>query len=72
METKGVASVRSPVCNLQQYGKNITHDAFVNAMVDEFLKEYPTTTPRDVCFFLQTRSSSLRKKVSLGAICRRG
>ncbi|KAK7470112.1 hypothetical protein VKT23_001553 [Stygiomarasmius scandens] len=50
METKGVASVRSPVCNLQQFSKNITHDAFVNAMVDEFLKEYPTTTPTDVQF----------------------
>ena len=40
MITKGVASVRSPVCNLQQYDTNITHEAFTAAVVDEFQKEY--------------------------------
>ncbi|KAF5371312.1 hypothetical protein D9758_004201 [Tetrapyrgos nigripes] len=44
METKGVASVRSPVCNLQQFGSNISHDAFVNAVYDEFCNEYPDTS----------------------------
>ena len=40
MVTKGVASVRSPVCNLQQYDTNITHEAFTAAVVNEFQKEY--------------------------------
>ncbi|KAF6748958.1 Lipoyltransferase and lipoate-protein ligase [Ephemerocybe angulata] len=33
MVTKGVASVRSPVCNLQQYNPEVTHEAFTNAVV---------------------------------------
>ncbi|KAF7352307.1 Lipoyltransferase and lipoate-protein ligase [Mycena venus] len=40
MITKGVASVRSPVCNLQQTSPHIGHDVFVNAVVDEFQREY--------------------------------
>lgn len=40
MVTKGVASVRSPVCNLQQYDTNVTHEAFTAAVVNEFQKEY--------------------------------
>ncbi|KIK10376.1 hypothetical protein K443DRAFT_670995, partial [Laccaria amethystina LaAM-08-1] len=40
MITRGVASVRSPVCNLQQYDTNITHEAFTAAVVNEFRKEY--------------------------------
>ncbi|THU91917.1 Lipoyltransferase and lipoate-protein ligase [Dendrothele bispora CBS 962.96] len=48
METKGVASVRSPVCNLRQFSTNITHDHFVNAVIDEFLDEYPTALPRHI------------------------
>ncbi|KAI0722647.1 Lipoyltransferase and lipoate-protein ligase [Earliella scabrosa] len=40
METRGVASVRSPVCNLQQHHANVTHDEFVDAVVDAFRKEY--------------------------------
>ncbi|KAG6856989.1 hypothetical protein H0H87_011083 [Tephrocybe sp. NHM501043] len=45
MVTKGVASVRSPVCNLRQFSPDITHDSFTNAVVDEFRKEYNISTP---------------------------
>ncbi|KAH7916793.1 hypothetical protein BJ138DRAFT_1139170 [Hygrophoropsis aurantiaca] len=43
MVTKGVASVRSPVCNLRQFSPNISHDTFVDAVVREFQKEYGVT-----------------------------
>jgi lipoate-protein ligase A len=45
MITKGVASIRSPVCNLQQFSCEITHDTFTNAVVREFQKEYEIGTP---------------------------
>ncbi|KAG6919734.1 hypothetical protein DXG01_001568 [Tephrocybe rancida] len=44
MITKGVASVRSPVCNLRQFSRDITHDSFTNAVIDEFRKEYNIST----------------------------
>ena len=40
MTTKGVSSVRSPVCNLQQFNESVNHDAFTNAIIREFQKEY--------------------------------
>ncbi|KAI0355388.1 Lipoyltransferase and lipoate-protein ligase [Trametes cingulata] len=40
METRGVASVRSPVCNLQQYHVDVSHEKFVQAVVDAFRQEY--------------------------------
>ena len=40
METRGVASVRSPVCNLRQHHANVTHDEFVDAVVKAFRTEY--------------------------------
>ncbi|EIW76191.1 Lipoyltransferase and lipoate-protein ligase [Coniophora puteana RWD-64-598 SS2] len=40
IQTKGVASVRSPVCNLAKVNAETTHDAFVQAVVDEFRREY--------------------------------
>lgn len=40
MITKGVASVRSPVCNLAQFSKKVSHEMFVNAVVDSFKAEY--------------------------------
>ena len=45
MITKGVASVRSPVCNLQQFSDKITHDTFTSAIVQEFQNEYGINTP---------------------------
>jgi len=40
MVTKGVASVRSPVCNIQQSYTNVDHAFFAAAVVSEFRKEY--------------------------------
>jgi lipoate-protein ligase A len=40
MITKGVVSVRSPVCNIQQSNKNVDHASFAAAVVDEFRTEY--------------------------------
>ncbi|KZP21546.1 Lipoyltransferase and lipoate-protein ligase [Athelia psychrophila] len=40
MITRGVASVRSPVCNLQQYSPSASHDAFADAVVQAFREEY--------------------------------
>lgn len=40
MITKGVASVRSPVCNLQQFNATISHDTFSNAVIRAFRQEY--------------------------------
>ncbi|KAH9943166.1 Lipoyltransferase and lipoate-protein ligase [Epithele typhae] len=40
METRGIASVRSPVCNLQQHGAQVSHEEFVNAVVNAFREEY--------------------------------
>ncbi|OBZ70124.1 Lipoate-protein ligase A [Grifola frondosa] len=40
METKGVASVRSPVLNLQKQYPNISHSSFVDAMITAFCGEY--------------------------------
>ena len=44
MITKGVASVRSPVCNLQQFNSEITHDTFTSSVVREFQNEYGIDT----------------------------
>jgi len=40
MLTKGVASVRSSVCNLQQHNPSITHEAFAEAVIKAFQEEY--------------------------------
>jgi len=40
MHTKGVASVRSPVCNLRQFKPSVDHLSFVDAVVATFRKEY--------------------------------
>ncbi|KAF9006758.1 hypothetical protein BDQ17DRAFT_1352343 [Cyathus striatus] len=48
MITKGVASVRSPVCNLQQFSSSITHGLFCNAVIAEFRNEYGVDD--EVCF----------------------
>ncbi|KIP07731.1 hypothetical protein PHLGIDRAFT_410732 [Phlebiopsis gigantea 11061_1 CR5-6] len=38
--TKGVASVRSPVRNLQQYNPSVTHEGFVQAVITAFRETY--------------------------------
>ncbi|KZT29356.1 Lipoyltransferase and lipoate-protein ligase [Neolentinus lepideus HHB14362 ss-1] len=45
MVTKGVDSVRSPVCNLRQFGSSINHETFINAVIEEFRKEYRVEEP---------------------------
>lgn len=40
MHTKGVASVRSPVCNLVGSNPGLTHEAFVEAVIRSFREEY--------------------------------
>ena len=40
MQTRGVASVRSPVCNLRQHKPDISHEGFVAAVVREFQDRY--------------------------------
>lgn len=40
MVTKGVPSVRSPVCNLQKFNPDINHEAFVEAVVQQFRDVY--------------------------------
>ncbi len=40
MITRGVASIRSPVKNLQEFSPTVTHDKFVRAMVQAFREEY--------------------------------
>jgi len=42
--TKGVSSVRSPVCNLEQFNATITHEGFTSAVVQEFRREYQIDT----------------------------
>ncbi|KAJ7571801.1 hypothetical protein C8J56DRAFT_145925 [Mycena floridula] len=42
MITKGVASVRSPVCNIQKFDASASHEAFVKAVTAEFRREYGT------------------------------
>lgn len=43
METKGVASVRSPVCNLKQVKPNIESEDVLDAIVHTFKRDYGVT-----------------------------
>lgn len=45
MITRGVASIRSPVKNLQEFNPTVTHDKFVRAMVQAFREEYHVGEP---------------------------
>lgn len=45
MITRGVASVRSPVKNLQEFNPSVTHDDFVRTMVRAFREEYHIEEP---------------------------
>jgi lipoate-protein ligase A len=45
MVTRGVASIRSPVKNLQEFSPAVTHDKFVRAMVQAFREEYHVGEP---------------------------
>ncbi|KAJ7639446.1 Lipoyltransferase and lipoate-protein ligase [Roridomyces roridus] len=43
----GVSSVRSPVCNLQQFRADVNHDQFARAVEDVFREEYGIDKDRD-------------------------
>ncbi len=45
MVTRGVASVRSPVKNLQEFNPTVTHGTYVDAMVQAFREEYHVEEP---------------------------
>lgn len=49
MITRGVASIRSPVKNLQEFSLAVTHDKFVRAMVQAFREEYHVGEPVRPC-----------------------
>lgn len=51
MITKGVASVRSPVCNIQQSYMNVNHASFAAAVVSEFRKEYKISEEVSIAIF---------------------
>ncbi|TFK70606.1 Lipoyltransferase and lipoate-protein ligase, partial [Pluteus cervinus] len=44
MVTRGVASVRSPVCNLQQHNPDVTHETFTQSVIRAFQEEYQVKT----------------------------
>ncbi|KAH0840156.1 hypothetical protein J3R83DRAFT_1139 [Lanmaoa asiatica] len=52
MRTKGVASVRSPVRNLVQSSASVTHEAFVDAVIQSFREEY--AIDEEPCFVHET------------------
>jgi hypothetical protein len=60
MITRGVASIRSPVKNLQEFCPAVTHDKFVRAMVQAFREEYhvgePVRPPRKVISLFSSSS----------------
>ena len=45
LETKGVKSVRSRVCNLREYSKEITVDSLRDTILDEYRTVYPVACP---------------------------
>ena len=59
MHTKGIASVRSPVRNLQQYDDSVTHEKFVEAVIDSFRQEYSVNEPVICLLFLDRTSPKL-------------
>ncbi|KAH6914598.1 Lipoyltransferase and lipoate-protein ligase [Coprinopsis sp. MPI-PUGE-AT-0042] len=54
MITKGVASVRSPVCNLRQHNPEIGHEHFTNAVIESFKAKYSISS--EVCFVAESKS----------------
>lgn len=60
METRGVASVRSPVCNLRQSYPHVDHETFVDAVVDAFREEYGVDEEVRYLECLTTRSLNVR------------
>ncbi|KAF8214144.1 Lipoyltransferase and lipoate-protein ligase [Mycena galopus ATCC 62051] len=59
MVTAGVASVRSPVRNLQQTSPHIEHTVFMNAVVDEFRREYAVNETDDPTQYVDESARAL-------------
>ncbi|KAF8638590.1 hypothetical protein AX17_002131 [Amanita inopinata Kibby_2008] len=57
MVTKGVASVRSPVCNLQRFDSSITHESFTDAVVNEFRNKYNIGDETGCCIVDETEEA---------------
>ncbi|KAL1747257.1 hypothetical protein HDZ31DRAFT_80613 [Schizophyllum fasciatum] len=64
MTTKGVASVRSPVCNLQLFKPSLSHEAFANSMVREFQREYGVT--EEPCVVRESEESQAEEYIKKG------
>ncbi|KAL1660476.1 hypothetical protein GGF50DRAFT_91240 [Schizophyllum commune] len=64
MTTKGVASVRSPVCNLQLFDSSLTHEAFADSMVREFQREYGVT--EEPCIVRETEEAKADEYIRKG------
>jgi lipoate---protein ligase len=54
MQTKGVASVRSPVCNLQTHLPELTHTRFVDAVIRAFRAHYDVEVDEAVQYVSDT------------------
>ena len=74
MRTKGVESVRSPVSNLQRFNPNLTHEAFVKAVVMAFRLDYDIDVDEEVCFEIVLIALSLLmiQPISLSGALRTG
>ncbi|KAJ7265484.1 hypothetical protein B0H12DRAFT_1262296 [Mycena haematopus] len=59
MVTAGVASVRSPVCNLQQTTPHVEHAGFMSAVVDEFRREYALDATDDPTQYVDESARAL-------------
>ena len=59
MVTKGVASVRSPVCNLQQHDASVSHERFVRAVELAFRGEYDIDVDEEVRCSISDRCAQL-------------
>jgi len=69
--TRGVASVRSLVCNLQQYSPTTTHETFADAIVNEFRTEYRITTDVGSLLLICFRARSDPSFCLVGMCCTR-
>jgi len=58
MVSRGVASVPSPVCNLQHFSSTVTHEAFTNAVIQAFRDEYGV---QEEAYFIESDSDDLEK-----------
>ena len=68
MITRGVASIRSPVKNLQEFSPAVNHDKFVRAMVQAFREKYHVGEPVRPCHKVISLSFSSSLPLSLAQV----